>query len=46
MPTVNGVEAVKRIRRINESLPIIMLTVFDDNENISKPSAPAPRVIF
>jgi DNA-binding NarL/FixJ family response regulator len=36
MPTVNGVEAVKRIRRINESLPIIMLTVFDDNENIFK----------
>jgi Response regulator containing a CheY-like receiver domain and an HTH DNA-binding domain len=36
MPTVNGVEAVKRIRRINESQPIIMLTVFDDNENIFK----------
>lgn len=34
MPDVNGVEAVKRIRRINEELPIIMLTVFDDNENI------------
>jgi DNA-binding NarL/FixJ family response regulator len=34
MPVVNGVEAVRRIRKINESLPIIMLTVFDDNENI------------
>jgi DNA-binding NarL/FixJ family response regulator len=34
MPTVNGVQAVKRIRKINDSLPIIMLTVFDDNENI------------
>lgn len=34
MPTVNGVQAVERIRRINDTLPIIMLTVFDDNENI------------
>lgn len=34
MPVVNGVEAVKAIRMINESLPVIMLTVFDDNENI------------
>ncbi len=34
MPVVNGVQAVKNIRRINESIPIIMLTVFDDNENI------------
>ena len=29
MPVVNGVEAVRRIRRINGQLPIIMLTVFD-----------------
>jgi DNA-binding NarL/FixJ family response regulator len=36
MPLVNGVQAVHRIRRINDSLPIIMLTVFDDNENIFK----------
>jgi len=36
MPGVNGVEAVKRIRSINTTLPIIMLTVFDDNENIFK----------
>ena len=34
MPFVNGVEAVKRIRKTNELLPIIMLTVFEDNENI------------
>jgi DNA-binding NarL/FixJ family response regulator len=34
MPAVNGVSAVRRIRQIDASLPIIMLTVFDDNENI------------
>src|SRR5687767_110598 len=34
MPVVNGVEAVKRISRVNDRLPVIMLTVFDDNENI------------
>lgn len=34
MPVVNGVEAVKNIRRVNEQLPVIMLTIFDDNENI------------
>jgi DNA-binding NarL/FixJ family response regulator len=34
MPTVNGVEAVKIIRQLNQILPIIMLTVFDDNDNI------------
>ena len=34
MPVVNGVEAVRRIRKINNQLPVIMLTVFDDNENI------------
>ena len=34
MPVVNGVQAVKKIRKINENIPIIMLTVFDDNENI------------
>ena len=34
MPIVNGVEAVRRIRKIDERLPVIMLTVFDDNENI------------
>lgn len=34
MPQVNGVEAVERTRKINEHLPVIMLTVFEDNENI------------
>jgi DNA-binding NarL/FixJ family response regulator len=34
MPEVNGVEAVKKIRKQYKQLPIIMLTVFDDNENI------------
>jgi len=34
MPVVNGVQAVRNIRRIDEDIPIIMLTVFDDNENI------------
>jgi DNA-binding NarL/FixJ family response regulator len=34
MPGVNGVEAVKRIRKINQEIPIIMITVFEDNENI------------
>ena len=34
MPEVNGVKAVKRIRKINPAIPVIMLTVFDDNENI------------
>jgi len=34
MPVINGVEAVKKIRKTNPTLPIIMLTVFDDNENI------------
>ncbi|MBP6022324.1 response regulator [Ferruginibacter sp.] len=34
MPRVNGVEAVRRIRKANDKLPVIMLTVFEDNENI------------
>ena len=34
MPNVNGVEAVRHIRKIYEQMPIIMLTVFEDNENI------------
>ncbi|MEO5563027.1 MAG: response regulator transcription factor [Chitinophagaceae bacterium] len=34
MPIVNGVEAVRSIRKINQQLPVIMLTIFDDNENI------------
>lgn len=34
MPGVSGIQAVERIRLVNMELPIIMLTVFDDNENI------------
>ena len=34
MPVVSGVEAVRRISACNDKLPVIMLTVFDDNENI------------
>ena len=34
MPAVDGVAAVRRIRKIQPGFPIIMLTVFDDNENI------------
>jgi DNA-binding NarL/FixJ family response regulator len=34
MPNVNGVEAVKNIRLKFPALPVIMLTVFDDNDNI------------
>lgn len=36
MPVIDGVEAVRRIRKMSPNLPIIMLTVFDDNENIFK----------
>ena len=34
MPNVDGVAAVKKIRTFNADIPVIMLTVFDDNENI------------
>ena len=34
MPVVNGVAAVKRLRKIQPQLPVIMLMVFEDNENI------------
>jgi DNA-binding NarL/FixJ family response regulator len=34
MPNSNGVDAVKNIRAVNETLPIIMFTIFDDNDNI------------
>lgn len=34
MPAVDGVAAVKRIRKVDGVLPVIMLTVFDDNDNI------------
>lgn len=34
MPVINGVMAVRTIRKFNQQLPVIMLTVFDDNDNI------------
>jgi DNA-binding NarL/FixJ family response regulator len=34
MPNSNGVDAVKQIRTKNADLPIIMFTVFEDEENI------------
>jgi len=34
MPGMSGIEAVKQVRTIDASVPIIMLTVFDDNEHV------------
>lgn len=34
MPGISGIEAVKKIRDVNSKVPIIMLTVFDDNAHI------------
>lgn len=34
MPNLNGVEAVKEIRRFNQEVKIIMLTTFDDEDYI------------
>lgn len=34
MPGMNGIEAVQLIRTFNKKIPIIMLTVFDDNAHI------------
>lgn len=34
MPGVNGIEAVSKIRRFNQQVQIIMLTVFDDNSHV------------
>ncbi|GGG81849.1 DNA-binding response regulator [Parapedobacter pyrenivorans] len=34
MPGISGIEAVRRIRATDETLPILMLTVFDDNDRI------------
>jgi DNA-binding NarL/FixJ family response regulator len=34
MPVINGVEAVQKIREKYTELPIVMLTVFEDNENV------------
>ncbi len=34
MPGLSGIEAVKKIRSIGSTTPILMLTVFDDNEHV------------
>lgn len=34
MPAMSGVEAVKAIRTVYTELPVLMLTIFEDNENI------------
>jgi DNA-binding NarL/FixJ family response regulator len=34
MPPSNGVEVLKEVRRYYPGLPVIMLTVFEDNDNI------------
>lgn len=34
MPVMTGIEAVTRIRSVNRDIPIIMLTVFDDNQHV------------
>ncbi|MEO6356830.1 MAG: response regulator transcription factor [Ferruginibacter sp.] len=34
MPGMNGIEAVKKIRAVNQKVQIIMLTVFDDNRHV------------
>ena len=34
MPGINGIEAVKRVRSFNQSVQIIMLTIFDDNRQV------------
>jgi DNA-binding NarL/FixJ family response regulator len=34
MPGMNGIEAVKIVRSINQDIPILMLTVFDDNQHV------------
>lgn len=34
MPGMTGIEAVKKIRATGSGVPVIMLTVFDDNRNV------------
>ena len=34
MPSTTGIEGVRQIRQMNKKVPIIMLTVFDDNAHI------------
>lgn len=34
MPGMSGIEAVKSVRSVNKAIPILMLTVFDDNQHV------------
>lgn len=34
MPGMNGIEAVTKVRSVNRDIPILMLTVFDDNKHV------------
>ena len=34
MPVANGISGLAMIRSVNEQLPVVMLTVFDDNKHI------------
>lgn len=34
MPVVNGIEGLKRVRSVDLDIPILMLTVFEDNEHV------------
>lgn len=34
MPDSNGVSAVRALRTINQDIPVLMFTVFDDDENV------------
>lgn len=34
MPVMTGIEAVTKVRKVNGDIPIIMLTVFDDNQHV------------
>src|SRR5688572_26500122 len=34
MPGVNGLEGLKRVRSVNSTVKVLMLTVFDDNKNV------------
>ena len=34
MPGMTGIEAVTQVRGVNKNIPILMLTVFDDNQHV------------
>ncbi len=34
MPGMNGIDAIKEIRKVNREIPVIMFTVFDDEDKI------------